>query len=387
MRVEKNIRLLRWYNFFADFRLYAPVAILYFAAVSGSYALGMAVFSTLFLSQTIFEVPTGILSDKFLKRKGSMIAGAAASAVGVALYAYAPNYMWLLAGSVLEGLSRAFCSGTDEALLYETLQETGRKEEFHHQQGKALSMFHFSALAGTLLGAAAILHSYQLAFALSVIPQVICCVIACFFVEPARHTRAVSANVYAHAKEALAWFARNPRLRWFSVATVVGYSFGEASYQFQAAYVRNIIPDWAISLVRGLANCCAAFGFWFAGKLIDVLGYFKIFFGGTLCSGIVQLGALALNNIATPFLFTLTSLVHGVDMTAESSLLQKEFTDEQRATIRSFISLCGSLGFVLVAVFVGYVADLTSPWMALLVAYLLQKTIIAPIYWRTLRNG
>ena len=39
------------------------MAILYFAHVTGSYVLGMSIFSVAYVSSAIFEVPTGIVSD------------------------------------------------------------------------------------------------------------------------------------------------------------------------------------------------------------------------------------------------------------------------------------------------------------------------------------
>jgi hypothetical protein len=57
-----NIRLLAWFNFCLDFRLYAPVAILYFSDVAGSFTLGMSVFSAIMLSGALLEVPTGVFS-------------------------------------------------------------------------------------------------------------------------------------------------------------------------------------------------------------------------------------------------------------------------------------------------------------------------------------
>jgi hypothetical protein len=59
MKLHKNIKLLAWFNFFTDFKLYPPVAIIYFARVSGSYALGMSIFAITQLASAIFEVPTG----------------------------------------------------------------------------------------------------------------------------------------------------------------------------------------------------------------------------------------------------------------------------------------------------------------------------------------
>jgi len=56
--MHRNIKVLTWFNFFTDFKLYAPIAILYFAQVSGSFALGMSIFAISTVSAAIFEIPT-----------------------------------------------------------------------------------------------------------------------------------------------------------------------------------------------------------------------------------------------------------------------------------------------------------------------------------------
>ena len=73
--MNRNIKLLTWFNFFTDFKLYAPVAIIYFSQVSGSFALGMAVFSIATVSSAFFEIPTGIFSDMIGRKKNSYIRG------------------------------------------------------------------------------------------------------------------------------------------------------------------------------------------------------------------------------------------------------------------------------------------------------------------------
>ncbi|MDP3733336.1 MAG: hypothetical protein Q8Q91_02225, partial [Candidatus Daviesbacteria bacterium] len=75
--VKRNIRLLTWFNFFTDFKLYGPLAIIYFSQVTGSYGLGTSIFSVVMLSSALFEIPTGILSD-FLGRKKTLTLGALA---------------------------------------------------------------------------------------------------------------------------------------------------------------------------------------------------------------------------------------------------------------------------------------------------------------------
>ena len=111
MKLHKNIRLLAWFNFFLEFRLYAPVAIIYFSKVTGSYALGMSVFSVAMLASAIFEVPTGVFSD-MIGRKKTVVFGAVASLLSVLFYAWGGNYLILLVGAVVEGLARSFLVAT-----------------------------------------------------------------------------------------------------------------------------------------------------------------------------------------------------------------------------------------------------------------------------------
>ena len=66
--VESNIALLRAFYFCSDFRLYGPVAILYFAQVTGSFAQGLSVFSVAMLAAALLEVPTGVFSDRIGRR-------------------------------------------------------------------------------------------------------------------------------------------------------------------------------------------------------------------------------------------------------------------------------------------------------------------------------
>lgn len=114
--LERNIKLLTWFNFFTDFRLYYPIAILYFAKVTGSFALGMSVFGLVQLSQAIFEVPTGVFSD-YIGRKRTVIIGAIFAILSVISYSFGITWALFL-GALLEGLQRSFYSGNNDALLH-----------------------------------------------------------------------------------------------------------------------------------------------------------------------------------------------------------------------------------------------------------------------------
>src|SRR4051812_3867990 len=119
----RNVKRLSWFNFCSDFRLYSPIAILYFSEMGGSFARGSAVFAIVMVASAAFEVPTGIWSDRVGRRR-TLLAGALASFVSVTLYALAASvrgsFVVLVFGALLEGLSRSLFSGNNDALLYES---------------------------------------------------------------------------------------------------------------------------------------------------------------------------------------------------------------------------------------------------------------------------
>src|SRR3989338_5288499 len=108
--LSKNIKLLTWFNFFTDFKLYAPFAIIYFSQVSGSFTLGTTIISITYISAAFFEVPTGILSD-FIGRKKTLILRSLSAVLFITCYALGSSYWILVIGAILEGLSRSFYSG------------------------------------------------------------------------------------------------------------------------------------------------------------------------------------------------------------------------------------------------------------------------------------
>ena len=127
--MQKNIKLLAVFNFFADLKFHSAVLILYFAKATGSFTLGMSLFSVVMVSSALFEVPTGIYSD-LIGRKKTIMFGALTATASAVLYAMGSSYWILFFGAIFEGLSRAWYSGNNDALLHDSLKETNNQHMF-----------------------------------------------------------------------------------------------------------------------------------------------------------------------------------------------------------------------------------------------------------------
>lgn len=382
--MHKNIKLLALFNFFTDFRLYSAILIIYFAKVTGSYALGMSLFSVAMVSSALFEVPTGIFSD-YIGRKKTMVLGAICAVLSVVFYAIGISYWILFIGALFEGLQRAWYSGNNDALLYETLSNTDKKDDYDHYLGKTSAMFQVAAAVGIIVGGFIAVWSFSLVMWLSVLPQVICLVISVLIAEPAKHN-SQSSNIYSHLISASKKIWLNRKLKLLSIYSIQGFAVGEATYQFRGAFVNALWPIWAVGFSKVLSSIGGAISYWYSGKLIRKVGAFRILFISAIYGKIVNIGSVALANIVSPALLSTTSLFYGVSQIANNKLMQKEFTDEQRATLGSINSFIGNLAFGIFAIILGIVADKFGPIRALFFAYVISLPSLF-INWILFKNN
>jgi MFS family permease len=381
---HRNIIILKWFNFFIDFRLYAPIAILYFSQVTGSFALGMSIFSITMISSALFELPTGIFSDK-IGRKKTVLWGAGSAIIFSIFYAIGGNFWILAIGAVFEGLSRAFYSGNNDALLHDTLSELGQQEFYDEHLGKVSSTSQAALAIASVFGGFLATWSFTFIMWFSVFPQLACFILGLFLIEPKMYAKE-STNIYSHLKQAYGSFISNKKLRLLSFSSILGYGFGEASYQFVPAFYNTLWPVWAIGLAKTMSNVLATVSFHFSGKLIRRFNALRIMLLDNITNRIIGITATAFPTILSPFLMSVTSAFYGVTTVAKNALMQKEFTSEQRATMGSLNAFAGSIFFGIIAFILGFAADSLSPAKAILMLQIFQIGNLV-IYWKLFKHS
>lgn len=383
MKIHRNIKLLAWFNFFTDFKLYSGIAIIYFSHITHSLALGMSIFSIANIADAIFEIPTGILSD-VVGRKNTIVFGAVSSIVYAICYAIGSNFWILALGAIFQGLSVAFYSGNNDALLHDSLTERGEEKNYHVYLGKLSSLFQLALAVGAVLGSILANKSFMLVMWLSVVSQVICLVISFFIKEPEIYFNK-SANIYLHMEDAIKLFITNKRLRMVSIAGMLGSSIGEATFQLQAAFYNTLWPLWAIGFAKMLSYLGATASFFFSGKIINRFKEIKVILIGSVYARIINIFSVLIPTKLSPFLMSSTSIFYGSSSVAKNSLLQKEFTPHQRATIASLNSLGESILFAFFAFILGAMGDFIGPAKTLFIAQLISL-IGTYLYWKVFKN-
>jgi hypothetical protein len=200
---------------------------------------------------------------------------------------------------------------------------------------------------------------------ISVIPQIICLVLV-FRLHEVKEVKKESTNIYFHLKEAFLNFVRNRNLRLLSIASMLGYAVGEASFQFQAAFYNTLWPIWAIGIAKTFSFIGGSASFYISGKFIKKYTALRLLLASNIYNRIIGIVSVVFPSFISPILMTSTSLLYGISSVSKNTLMQKEFKHEQRATMGSLNSFGGSILFGIFALLLGFAADQLSPAKALL---------------------
>lgn len=376
--IRRNILLFKITQFFGGLWFLAPLAIVYFETITQSYAVAMSVFAVSSLSTTFMEIPAGLFSDKIGRRK-TLLFSPALIFLGFLLWALAGSFelsFLLFIGAFLYGTAEAFKSGTDEALIYETMDELGEQENFKIQYAKSRGWGQIGLTAGAVM-AAVITYFYSLhvlAWA-SLIPFACQFIAVWFYIEPQCTQKSKKANSWVNFKLAFKNLWQNKKLRFYTSIEMIDTAFGTATFRFEGAYYQTLITQWGVNIVRFSKHILGIIGF-FIVPYFRKINIVKLFFGSMIGNAFVRLIGVILNNTFAPFIMATVSLFYGTERTSCADIMQHEFSSEQRATMKSIISCLSGIFTAFVLILMGWIADIYGARTAILIAILVKIAVI-----------
>lgn len=134
-----------------------------------------------------------------------------------------------------------------------------------------------------------------------------------------------------------------------------------------------------------LLSLVSIFSFYFSGKIIRKFKAETVLFIDSFAGKLASFIAYGFPTIISPIILSTTSLLYGAGSVAETTLMQNEFSDHQRATMGSLNSVGGSIGFAIMSLVLGGLADSFGPAKALIILTILSLPIIY-LYWLIFRN-
>lgn len=354
-----TIKLSKW------FMVYMPIVVLFMESNGLNLREVMTINGIYSLAVALFEVPSGYFSDR-LGRKKSLIIGTTFILIQFLVYSFSFSFWGLAFGAVLGGLGASFISGTDSALLYDSLQALGRTQDYIKWEGRTYALGTFAeAVAAIIGGSLAFYYGLRMPIYVQVGISSWGIIAAFLLVEPQLNQQQEKKSNKEQMKRILHHiFIESQALKFYiGLSTIFGLSSLLMAWFAQPYFKSQAIPEDQIGYLWAALNCTVAILALTAhrttSKISDralivailggfVAGYATLGYWGSFYVGI-GLGAIffmyALRGIATPTFLNLVNQHTPADM---------------RATVLSMRGLTIRFGYALTAPLLGWMADVYS---------------------------
>ena len=375
---QRNVQLFIAFKALFNARFYYPI----FAIIYLDFGLSLEQFALLnviwAVTIILAEVPSGALSDLF-GRKKLLIFTTTLMVLEMAVWAFAPRgdstvLFWILAiNRILSGLGEASASGSDEALVFDSLDQAGLKDTWSDVLAKMARIQSFAFMLAMVLGGviydpnivqyaagligveAEVTKETVLRWPvfLTLVSAVIVWFLSLRFIEPggkqeAHETQGLGA-AFKQTWDAGKWIARTP----FALIVIVAGAYADsvirmfvtlASQYYELIQFTPVYFGFIGAGISGLGIFTASLSKWLVDHHSPAFNFFAVctiamtgFIGATFL--VPYLGLIFAILMFVAFSITMFCLSYYLNHITQQSM---------RATVLSFKGMAGNLGYAFI---------------------------------------
>lgn len=403
-KLKRNIWIIYLFNFLKGLMFFLPIYALYlqqelFTIFNVTLILAIQSIATL-----IFEVPSGAIADLF-GRKRSLIISSIIGVIALIFLGIGNSLIFFIIYAILTAFSESLLSGTDVALLFDTLKNknqlekkdaillsessVGKKEvpmlveELQKQTSfkKVIAlnncMWPIGASISSMIGGILATISLKLPIWITIIPFTIASLIVFLIVEP-KYEREKQRNIFSHMFNSVKIISKKKQILLLFLAGFLFYSFGEVAHELASIfYAFKNIPIGYYGFIFAGSFGLSFLGSYFSHNISEKLGNKKTIILSALLPPFLLYGATITLGLWSAVLIVLGGLCWGVRWPVITHLINLEINSKNRVTIISIGNLANKLGLAIFAPFFGYFSGLYSINVAFkLIAFLSLLTVI-----------
>ena len=375
--MERNVRLLMVFETSRYLLFWLPVFFLYFSSILPLEDV-LLLEAVYYFGLVLLEVPSGWFSDR-VGRRVTLLIAMAAQTVGGVLFVTTSSLLPFLVGQLCLAASEAFVSGTNNAMLYDSLSVVGREREIGAQSETMVSRGFLGLAISSLIGGVLAGFDMRIAYALAAAAGIAAFGLAWRMVEPA-HPPAADESADRGQVSFFSVFGklRDGTLLWVFAFAVAMTVFDHVPYEFLQPYIGFLTAgygqgDYAPTpAVSGCLLCVmmllASWSATRAMALSDRFGWGPALLLCMALQGAIIVGMMLVLHPAILLLIALRAVPMGLWYPMMNAIVQPKLDRGIRATYLSLQSLAGSLAFsgtlFLASWAVGDVATLNAELMS-----------------------
>ncbi len=313
------------------------------------------------ITSMVFEIPSGAIAD-LLGRKKSIILSRICITLSCFIMLFFRNFWMFALSFIIQALGNNFISGSEEALIYDSLKAVGEEDRFIGISGKDQVIIEISCGIATVTGGILAEYSY------------FCCYAAClavsllaffpvFFMTEAPFEKTVSTEgslayrLINHFKTSFAILRADRRIFRIVVYYETVFAAHTLLFFYSQQYFSNLGHNKiAISIFMLAFSVCSCIGALVSDRVFARFGK-KLSFVAALITGIciflfyfdstwISVAALSTSGLFISMLYPV-----------QSATLNSLISSEQRATLISVNSMFFSIAMIVLFPAAGFIAD------------------------------
>jgi len=361
---SSNILKFYFSSFFEALWFPLPIWILFFLANGFNLEQIGFLISALFIAQFVFEIPSSILADKY-SRKQILIIGTFFSFIASIIFFLYSSFNYFLISAFFLGLAGAFKSGTDSALVYDTLLNLNREKDYNKIQSNINGIYFLGRAIVAIVGPLVYAVNHKLPFLLAAISSLVTISILFLIKEPEYHKS--SGTHFAQIKQGLRFLVANENV-WLIVLI---FSLMSAISDVLFNYYQPVLNIAGLSIVYFTfvylgVNIASFIGSMTYTKLAGKLSFGKILAFYLLIAVGASLSFAVGNLFLILSFILLLSFSFGTHGVYISSLINKVVPSSHRATTISIQSLINMIMLSIFMVLVGKIANDYSVFLGMI---------------------
>ena len=372
-----SIKALRW------FLVAMPIIVLFFQENGLSLFEIMILQSTYSLVVALLEIPSGFFAD-VLGRKKSLIIGGILSFIGFTIISFSFDFWQFFVAQILLGIGQSFVSGSDSALLYDSLSVLNKTKEYDKVEGKSYGIGNFSeavaGITGGLLAGLSLRYPWyaQMTVAFFVIP------LAYSLVEPQIEKKKIEKNLKSILNIVKYSIIENKVIKGLILtSTFIGIATLSAAWFAQPYFSQINLPIKWFGIVWALLNLSAGFSSFNSYKLSKFIDNKKRLYVLSVLIGISFVSMTFLGNYFGLIFLFLIFVMRGFTTPVLYNLINSRTNFEIRATVLSIRSFCIRIGFAIVGPIIGWISDTGSLNTGLIIIGIITGLMSCLVLWKT----
>lgn len=360
----KNIKTYKIYSIFNNLLILGPVITLFFIAKGLSFTEIFLLNSVASITTVAFEVPTGAISDYF-SRKLSLFIGSLLCFTSLIIYIVGPSFIYMVFGEVIFAIGITFRSGTEQAMLYDSLKNNNREHDYAKIEGVARSYTFYAQALGSLVAGFLYEINIYIPFYVSAFFMIVAAAITLFYKEPyIEKTVHHETNYFKQIRNSFSYVYHNKKVVNVILFSVIFMYFYRVGFNYFQPYMVAVdIPVKFFGVIFFFFNIIAAYASKNADKFLKMTRPRSLLAVSLLLT--ISFFLLSITKMWIGVIFILMQQVaRGLRVPVFQKYINKHIPSDKRATIISIQSLTHAIIIAIFAPLAGLLLDNSNIFLA-----------------------